>query len=43
MFKILKFIWNHPLNKNNQLKAIIRFVKWQLASRIWGGHLCLIG
>ena len=38
MFRILKFIWNHPLNRDNQLKAIGRFIKWQLASRIWGGE-----
>lgn len=37
MFRILKFIWNHPLNRAHKLKAIGRFIKWQLASRIWAG------
>ena len=36
MFKILKFIWNHPLNKNNRLQSIVRFIRWQLVSRMWG-------
>lgn len=38
MFRILKFIWNHPLNRDHKLRAIGRFIKWQLASRIWGGE-----
>ena len=39
MTKIMKFIWNHPLNKNKRLQAIVKFIKWQVASRIHGGRL----
>lgn len=34
LFKILKFITNHPLNKLNKIKAIIRFIKWQVGSAL---------
>lgn len=30
----LKFITNHPLNKNNKVKAVFRFAKWQLRNKI---------
>lgn len=29
--RTVKFILNHPLNQNNKLKALARFVKWQLS------------
>ena len=28
------FIWNHPLNKNNKVKAIAKFLSWQFLSYI---------
>ncbi len=34
LFSVLKEITNHPLNRNKKLKAISRFVKWQLAIRL---------
>ena len=34
MFNILKFIINHPLNHHDKLGAVLRFVKWQVASRL---------
>jgi len=34
MFKTLKFIIKHPLNKDNKIKNIINFFRWQLGSRI---------
>ena len=37
MIDILKLIYQHPLNKQNKLGAIWRFVKWQISSRVWGG------
>jgi len=37
MINILKFIYFHPLNKNNKLSSIIRFLKWQVSSRLWNG------
>ena len=30
----IKFILNHPLNRNYPIKAISRFVKWQINSRL---------
>ena len=34
LFSVLKFIYNHPLNKKNKLKALVRFFKWQLNCRL---------
>jgi len=33
MFKILKQIYSHPLNKGRRFKAVLRFIKWQILSR----------
>lgn len=33
----IDFILNHPLNKNQKAKAVWRFVKWQLSSRLGSG------
>jgi FkbM family methyltransferase len=30
----LRFIINHPLNKDKKLKAVLRFIKWQLSARL---------
>lgn len=35
LYKSLKFISNHPLNKNRKLKSIFRFFAWQFYSRIF--------
>ncbi|WP_336515169.1 FkbM family methyltransferase [Pollutibacter soli] len=32
--RTLQFILNHPLNKNNKLGALTRFVKWQIRARL---------
>jgi hypothetical protein len=34
LFKILRSILNHPLNKNQKGRAIIRFIRWQIGSRL---------
>lgn len=34
LFKLLRFIWTHPLNANKRMAAISRFLRWQIASRI---------
>ncbi len=34
LLSTLSFIWNHPLNRNGKLRAVGRFFKWQLASRL---------
>ncbi len=30
----IKFIINHPLNKGRKLKSLIKFIKWQISSRL---------
>jgi FkbM family methyltransferase len=35
MFKILKLIINHPLNKKNKIRAVLRFFSWQFISRVY--------
>jgi FkbM family methyltransferase len=34
IISLLKFITSHPLNRNHKAKAIIRFVKWQINTRL---------
>src|SRR5579872_5299340 len=34
LFSILKFITNHPLNRDHKLRAILRFFRWQLNTRL---------
>lgn len=36
---LLKFITTHPLNKDDKLKAIARFAKWQIGSRLIDGEI----
>jgi len=31
----LKFIYTHPLNRDDKLGSIVRFIKWQISSRLW--------
>lgn len=37
IFSLIKFITRHPLNQNNECGAIIRFLRWQLGSRLLPG------
>ncbi|MDH5377647.1 MAG: FkbM family methyltransferase [Gammaproteobacteria bacterium] len=37
LLKVLGFIVNHPLNREQKLRSIIRFVKWQIQSRLVPG------
>lgn len=37
LLKVLKFITNHPLNRENKLNSVIHFVKWQIGSRLVPG------
>lgn len=39
LFKILKFILSHPLNRNRKGKAVTRFIRWQIGSRIAPGSI----
>ena len=34
-----KFVTAHPLNRDNKFKSIIRFVKWQIGSRLVPGQI----
>jgi FkbM family methyltransferase len=34
IFSLLKFITSHPLNQNRKIKAITRFAKWQINTRL---------
>lgn len=35
----IKFILNHPLNRDHKIRSIIRFAKWQLGSRLVPGAI----
>ena len=35
MINILRFIYKHPLNQANKFNAIVKFLKWQISSRLW--------
>lgn len=37
LFKVLRFITAHPLNRDRKLEAIQRFAKWQLGTRLIAG------
>lgn len=39
VFNILKFITNHPLNRGQRINSIIRFLKWQIGSRLVSGAI----
>mgnify|MGYP001626460328 CR=1 FL=1 len=34
IFSIINFIISHPLNKNNKIKSVIRFIKWQINTKL---------
>lgn len=35
MFKILMFVYKHPLNYNNKFNAVMRLLKWQASNFLW--------
>jgi FkbM family methyltransferase len=39
MFRVLKFIANHPLNKKKKAQALLRFLRWQIGSRLVPGEI----
>jgi len=41
LLRTLRFIYTHPLNKNNKLKALQRFIAWQIGSRILPGAVAI--
>lgn len=41
LIQLLKFVWKHPSNKNSKISAILRVLRWQIASRIMPGLIAL--
>ena len=39
--KIIRFIINHPLNRGSYIGAVIRFIKWQIGSRLVPGDVLI--
>lgn len=39
LLKTIKFITNHPLNRGRKIDAVLRFVKWQIGSRLVPGAI----
>ena len=40
-FRLLKFVWSHPLNKNKLIASLWRIISWQIVSRILNVPLML--
>ena len=34
LLNTISFIWKHPLNRSHQWRAVYRFLRWQIASRL---------
>ena len=41
LIQLLKFVWKQPSNKNSKISAILRVLRWQIASRIMPGLIAL--
>lgn len=41
MWNLLKFVWNHPLNRSSKCVALLRVLRWQIASRLIPGPIAL--
>lgn len=39
LLRTLRFIVTHPLNQKQKSEAVLRYLRWQLGSRIWGGDM----
>lgn len=39
IIRTLQYLMYHPINKSQKIKALIRFVKWQIASRLTAGSI----
>jgi FkbM family methyltransferase len=39
--KLLRYLWNHPLNTGSRLSGVGRMLRWQLASRLMPGPIAL--
>ena len=36
LVRVVQRVLEHPLNRDHKLKALVRFARWQIASRILG-------
>lgn len=41
LFKLIRYVWNHPLNADGRFSALIRVMKWQFGSRLLPGLAAL--
>jgi FkbM family methyltransferase len=41
LLNTLRFIAEHPLNRKDKPGALFRFVRWQLATRLWNGAIAV--
>lgn len=41
IFKIILNIYNHPLNSNYKFRSIFKFIRWQLATRIFNKKILI--
>lgn len=41
LIKLIKFVWKHPSNKNFKISAILRVLRWQIASRLMPSLIAL--
>jgi len=41
VFRLVSFVWRHPLNAGARLRALGRIVRWQVASRLLAGPIAL--
>ena len=39
--EVLRFILNHPLNRQHKLRALGRFLRWQVGSRLAPGPVII--
>lgn len=41
LFRLLYFVWTHPMNRTARLAAIGRVLRWQVAARLKPGPIDL--
>lgn len=41
LFRSVRFVWNHPLNRSARFAALGRVIRWQIASRLVPGPIAL--
>lgn len=41
LFRLVRFVWNHPFNRSARFAALGRVIRWQIASRLMPGPIAL--